>query len=40
MSHGGITNLDYTVILCSRMAETRAFYESIMCFAVAEDVEN
>lgn len=40
MSIGGITNLDYTVILCSKMAETRAFYENIMGFAVAEDVEN
>jgi glyoxylase I family protein len=40
MSLGGITNLDHTVILCSRMRETRAFYENIMGFAVAEDIEN
>lgn len=39
MSLGGIGNLDYTVILCSRMAETRAFYTDVMAFPVAEDRE-
>jgi glyoxylase I family protein len=40
MSPGGITHLDYTVILCSRLEETRAFYTGIMGFAVAEDRPN
>lgn len=40
MSLGGIGNLDYTVILCSRMSDTRAFYQDVMGFPVAEDVEN
>jgi glyoxylase I family protein len=40
MSLGGIGNLDYTVILCSRMDDTRAFYSDIMGFEVAEDRDN
>ncbi|UIY29283.1 VOC family protein [Neorhizobium galegae] len=40
MSLGGIGNLDYTVILCSRMQETRAFYSDIMGFQIDEDQEN
>lgn len=40
MSLGGITNLDYTVIPCSRLGETRAFYTDIMGFTVEEDREN
>ena len=32
MSLGGISNLDYTVLLCSKMAATRAFYRDIMKF--------
>lgn len=40
MSLGGITNLDYTVILCSRMAETRAFYRDVMGFPIETDREN
>ncbi len=40
MSLGGIGNLDYTVILCSRMAETRAFYRDIMQFPIEVDLEN
>ncbi|NGM18947.1 glyoxalase/bleomycin resistance/dioxygenase family protein [Roseomonas stagni] len=40
MSPGGITHLDYTVILCSHLEETRAFYTGIMGFAVAEDRPN
>lgn len=39
MSLGGIANLDYTVILCSRMAETRRFYSEVMGLPVAEDRE-
>ncbi|MDR6873816.1 glyoxylase I family protein [Bosea sp. BE125] len=40
MSLGGIGNLDYTVILCSRMAQTRAFYRDIMQFPIEIDLEN
>ncbi|MCU4180643.1 VOC family protein [Bosea sp. BH3] len=40
MSLGAIDNLDYTVILCSRMEETRNFYSEIMGFPIAEDREN
>jgi len=40
MSLGGITNLDYTVLLCSRMAETRAFYRDVMGFPIETDQEN
>ena len=40
MSPGGITHLDYTVILCSHLEETRAFYTEIMGFAVVEDRPN
>jgi catechol 2,3-dioxygenase-like lactoylglutathione lyase family enzyme len=40
MSLGGISNLDYTVILCSKMAETRAFYRDIMQFPIETDREN
>jgi catechol 2,3-dioxygenase-like lactoylglutathione lyase family enzyme len=40
VSLGGIGNLDYTVILCSRMAETRAFYRDIMQFPIEVDLEN
>lgn len=40
MSLGGIGNLDYTVILCSRMAQTRAFYRDIMQFPIEVDLEN
>jgi catechol 2,3-dioxygenase-like lactoylglutathione lyase family enzyme len=31
---GGITNLDYTILLCSKMDETRAFYRDVMKFPV------
>ena len=37
MSLGGISNLDYTVILCSDMAATRAFYRDVMQFAIEVD---
>ena len=40
MSLGGIGKLDYTVILCSRMEATRAFYQDVMGLPVAEDMEN
>ena len=40
MGPGGIEKIDYTVIPCSRMAETRAFYAEIMGFPVAEDLES
>jgi catechol 2,3-dioxygenase-like lactoylglutathione lyase family enzyme len=40
MSLAGISNLDYTVILCSNMVETRAFYRDIMQFPIEVDLEN
>lgn len=40
MSLGGIGNLDYTVLLCNRMAETRAFYRDVMRFPIETDREN
>lgn len=40
MNLGGIERLDYTVILCGRMQDTRAFYSDVMGFSVAEDREN
>jgi catechol 2,3-dioxygenase-like lactoylglutathione lyase family enzyme len=40
MSLDGISNLDYTVILCSNMVETRAFYRDIMQFPIEVDLEN
>jgi catechol 2,3-dioxygenase-like lactoylglutathione lyase family enzyme len=35
-----IHNLDYTVILCSRMAETRTFYRDVMKFHIETDRQN
>ncbi|WP_209443341.1 VOC family protein [Falsiroseomonas frigidaquae] len=40
MSLGGIRNLDHTVLLCRRMAETRAFYRDVMEFPIEEDRPN
>lgn len=40
MSIGGIQNLDYTVILCTRLSETRAFYRDVMGFPIETDLEN
>ena len=40
MSIGGIQKLDYTVVLCAKLAETRAFYQDVMGFPVEEDLEN
>ena len=37
---GGITNLDYTILLCSKMDETRAFYRDVMKFPVETDQPN
>ena len=39
MSLGGITNLDHTVLLCSKMDETRTFYRDIMRFPIETDLE-
>lgn len=39
MSLGGICNLDYTILLCNRMAETRAFYRDVMKFPIETDFE-
>lgn len=40
MALGGIANLDYAVLLCERMTETRAFYRDVLGFALAEDRPN
>lgn len=40
MSLRDIHNLDYTVILCSRLDETRAFYRDVMKFPIEIDREN
>jgi len=40
MSLGGICNLDYTILLCSRMEETRAFYRDVMKFPIETDRKN
>jgi catechol 2,3-dioxygenase-like lactoylglutathione lyase family enzyme len=40
VSLGGISNLDYTVLLCSKMAATREFYRDIMKFPIETDLEN
>ena len=37
MSLGGIVGLDHLVVLCSRLAETRAFYGDVMGLALVED---
>ena len=39
MSLRDIRNLDYTVILCDRMAETRSFYRDVMRFPIETDRE-
>jgi len=39
VSLGGIGNLDYAVLLCNRMAETRAFYRDVMRFPIETDRE-
>src|ERR1700754_3807007 len=40
LSLGGITNLDYTILLCSKMDETRAFYRDVMKFPIETDQKN
>jgi glyoxylase I family protein len=35
-----IHNLDYTVLLCERMTETKAFYRDVMGFPIEYDSEN
>lgn len=40
MSLGDIHNFDYAVLLCGRMAETRAFYRDVMKFPIETDHEN
>lgn len=40
MALGGIGNLDYTILLCSKMAETRAFYRDVMQFPIETELEN
>lgn len=35
-----IHTLDYTVLLCSKMRETRVFYEDVMGFAIEYDSES
>jgi len=40
MSLSDIHGFDYAVLLCGRMAETRAFYRDVMKFPVETDREN
>ena len=40
MSLGAIRNLDYAILLCDRMDETRAFYRDVMKFPIETDREN
>ncbi|MEV6878623.1 VOC family protein [Amycolatopsis sp. NPDC051128] len=40
MSIKQIRTFDYTVLLCRKLKETRAFYEDVMGFPVEQDLEN
>lgn len=40
MSLTAIRNFDYAVLLCNKMAETRAFYRDVMKFPIETDREN
>jgi catechol 2,3-dioxygenase-like lactoylglutathione lyase family enzyme len=40
MSLKAIHNLDYTILLCRKMEETRAFYKDVMGFPIELDLEN
>jgi glyoxylase I family protein len=40
MSVKEIRNFDYTILLCSKMKETRAFYKDVMGFPIELDREN
>lgn len=35
-----IRNLDYTILLCGKLPETRAFYRDVMGFPLDVDLEN
>jgi len=37
MTIAPITNLDYVILLCARLAETRAFYQEVMRFPLEMD---
>ena len=39
MSLGDIRNLDHTILLCSKMQETKDFYRDVMGFPLAHDTE-
>lgn len=39
MTIGGITSLDYTILLCNKMDETVAFYRDIMKFPIETQQE-
>jgi glyoxylase I family protein len=40
MSVTSIRNLDHTVLLCTNLGETRAFYRDIMKFPIETDLDN
>jgi lactoylglutathione lyase len=40
MSVKDIHNLDYTILLCSKLQETRAFYADVMGFPIELEQEN
>ena len=40
MGLSDIKNFDYAVLLCNRMAETRAFYRDVLGFAIETDRDN
>jgi lactoylglutathione lyase len=40
MSLGEIRNLDYAILLCNRMDDTRAFYRDVMKFPIETDRPN
>ena len=40
MSLGGISNLDYTILLCTRMPETVAFYRDVMQFPIETEMKD
>ena len=40
MSIREIRNLDYTILLCKKLRETRAFYKDVMGFPIEHDLEN
>ena len=40
MSIKQIRNLDYTILPCKKLRETRAFYKDVMGFPIEHDLEN